>query len=326
MIAALDTTPLSLSSGGLRRYTEQLISGLRALPDTELVLFPASRKPLWWSFGLPKALAHARAAVFHGTNFEVPYVPVCPTVLTLHDLSPWKNPEWHSGAERVRTRTPVLLRLGLPTMVITPSQAIRREAIAEFRLHPSRVVAVPEAAASHLTPTGKAQGNYFLFVGTVEPRKNVPALIHAWRSLHCSAELIIAGRQREDAPQISPEPGLRILGEVPERDLPDLYSQAIALVYPSHYEGFGLPVLEAMQCGAAVITSNDPAIREVSGGAAIHVDAWELSRAMAAMLNDGAERRRRQKLSVARAAEYSWTRTAQLTRDVYIEAMERWNA
>ena len=111
-----------------------------------------------------------------------------------------------------------------------------------------------------------------------------------------------------------------MLGEVPDSDLPGLYSGALACVYPSLYEGFGLPVLEAMQCGALVITSRDPAILEVSGNAAVHVDAEnttalaEAMRAVAANPGHFAELRWK---ALARAAEFSWRKTARLTREVY---------
>ena len=105
-------------------------------------------------------------------------------------------------------------------------------------------------------------------MGTLEPRKNLATLVEAWREVRREHEvdLVMAGRRRADAPPISPEPGLRLLGEVPDEQLPALYSGALALVYPSFYEGFGLPVLEAMQCGAAVIASR--AVAEVAGDAA----------------------------------------------------------
>ena len=162
---------------------------------------------------------------------------------------------------------------------------------------------------------------YFLFVGTCEPRKNIARLIDAWREVRKTAavDLVLVGRNH--AP--SEERGLRVLGEVPDSDLPALYSGALACVYPSLYEGFGLPVLEAMQCGALVITSRDPAILEVSGDAALHVDAEDtaaLAEAMraAATNSDGFDDFRQRAL--ARAAQFSWQKTARRTREVYESA------
>src|SRR5262249_49708913 len=159
-----------------------------------------------------------------------------------------------------------LMQWGIATMVLTVSQAVRREAIDRFRLHPDRVAAVPLAADLRFRPVpvppALPDAPYFLFVGTWEPRKNLPALLDAWRTVRRDypIDLKLAGRKRADAPPIHAEPGLHLLGEVPEDRLPELYSGALAFVYPSHYEGFGLPVLEAMQCGACVIASR--AVRE----------------------------------------------------------------
>jgi len=131
---------------------------------------------------------------------------------------------------------------------------------------------------------------------------------------------VLAGRSRADFPALPEEPGLKMLGEVADSELPGLYSGALACVYPSLYEGFGLPVLEAMQCGTLVITSRDPAIAEVSGDAAIHVDAEDTAalvkamRAVAANPDGFADLRRR---ALSRAAQFSWQNTARRTREVY---------
>src|ERR1019366_2779361 len=131
-------------------------------------------------------------------------------------------------------------------------------------------------------------------------------------------DLVLAGRRRADAPEIRPEPGLRLAGEVADGELPRLLSGALAFVYPTLYEGFGLPVLEAMQCGCPVITSRDPAVTETSGGAAIHADSIrEISAAMVALAANSEQRREWREKGLARAAGFSWSRTAQATRDLY---------
>ena len=139
----------------------------------------------WWLWGLQSEISRLKIDLFHGTDFAVPYVPVRPSVLTLHDLSPWLDPAWHTAAERVRKRTPVLLRLGLATLLLTPSEAIRREAIARFRLSVDRIVSVPHAASAVFRPVLAPQPEtpFFLFVGTLEPRKNVGMLVDAWREV-----------------------------------------------------------------------------------------------------------------------------------------------
>jgi len=163
-------------------------------------------------------------------------------------------------------------------------------------------------------------------VGTLEPRKNLHALIEAWRDVRRrhGVDLVLAGRKRADFNQPHAEPGLRVEGEVSDTDLARLYSGALALVYPSHYEGFGLPVLEAMQCGACVLISKDAALCEVAGQAGVSLDggqAW--TEAMCAAASNPEWRNERRAKSLERAREFSWTRTAQLTYDVYEEALKR---
>ena len=174
MKIALDATPLTVPSGGVRRYTEELT---RALCDTfpgdqfwllsdQKLTLPFARANLsaghgprnllerrWWSWGLQGEISRIGINVFHGTDFAVPYLPLRPSVMTLHDLSPWLNQAWHSESDRIRNRTPMLLRLGLATMVITPSEAVRRAAIDRFHLQRDRVIAVPHAASSCFRPT-----------------------------------------------------------------------------------------------------------------------------------------------------------------------------
>ncbi|MGD1070476.1 MAG: glycosyltransferase family 1 protein [Bryobacteraceae bacterium] len=347
MKIALDATPLILSSGGLPRYVNELSSALaREFPeDTYLLL---SDQPFalptgapenlirgrgphsgahrrWWLWGIRNAIREAGAEIFHGTNFEVPYLGRTPAILTIHDLSPWRDPRWHDAAERVRQRTPWLVRFRRARMILTVSEAVRREVIGHFGVEPEQVRAVPLAASAlfHPLPEAPPVGKpFFLFVGTLEPRKNVAALVEAWRETRgeTGADLVIAGRNRPDFIPIAPCDGLNFLGEVPDAELPRLYSDALAFVYPTLYEGFGLPVLEAMQCGCPVITSRDPAVMEVAGGAAIH--AGSVSEIAGAMRNMGANSVLRSDLrtaGLARAAAFSWRCTARRTHEIYEE-------
>ena len=367
MRVAIEAASLCLTSGGLARYTSELSLALaHAFPNDEYYLvsdqpFPMpARAPAnlrrgggprsvlerrWWLWGLGRELGRLGADLVHGPDFAVPYLTGRPSVLTLHDLSPWMDEGWHHAAGRVRRRTPVLLELGVATMVITPGEKVRRAAIERFRLAPERVVSVPEAAAScfhpvatpAVAPRGTAsypaetrpvatppQPLYFLFVGTLEPRKNLETLIAAWREVrrNYAVDLVLAGRRRADAPPIREEPGLRLAGEVTDGELAALYSGALGFVYPSLYEGFGLPVLEAMQCGAPVIASR--AVEEAAGDAAIYAGtAAELAGAMAELASRPDLRATLRERSLARAREFSWERTARQTREVYIEARRR---
>jgi glycosyltransferase involved in cell wall biosynthesis len=358
MRVAIEAASLALSSGGLQRYTSELSLALaRCFPADEFYLtsdqpfrMPSGAQPnlkrgggptnalerRWWLWGLAREMRRLHADLVHGPDFAVPYICGRPSVLTLHDLSPWMDRRWHGDAARVRHRTPVLLEMGIATMIITPTETVRKQAIERFRLRPDRVVAVPEAAAPWFTPV-EAEHNldcppgsrgyfrrYFLFVGTLEPRKNLAALVDAWREVRGdhAVDLVLAGRRRADYPPLPDEPGLDILGEVPDEQLPALYSGAVAFVYPSLYEGFGLPVLEAMQCGACVIASR--AVAEAAGDAVIYADGpEELVRSMRDLLEHPERVQEWRERSLARAREFTWERTARATYEVYREARKR---
>jgi glycosyltransferase involved in cell wall biosynthesis len=355
MRIALDGTPLTLRTGGITRYTAELSAALAGgFPEDEYLLvtdqplapaaglpaaypnlrvMPAPDNPLrrrWWSLGLASHLARTKTDVFHGTDFAVPYLPLRPSVLTLHDLSPWMDAEWQGASERVRRRTPWLLRSGIATMVITPTEAVRREAIERFRLAPGCVRAVPLAASASLRAETPAPPDrrYLLYAGALEPRKNLGLLIECWRQLRRrhAVDLVLVGRRRPDFALPPAGDGLAWRGEIADAELAQLYAGAAAVVYPSMYEGFGLPVLEAMQCGALVIASRLPAVSEVAGDAAVLLPPDEPRKWLAALeaamsrpaWSDGLRARAR-----ARAREFSWARTARETRAVYEEARER---
>ena len=320
MKIALDATPLSVPAGGIRRYTEELTRALaeeapedrfwllsdqpfRAVAGVDCGRPPSS--PLerrWWTIGLPRELARIGADVFHGTDFAVPWRRSVPSVITVHDLSPWRLDTREETTPRVRRRGGALLRLRRATMTIVPTRAIRTELIERFALEPETVVAVPLAASGAFRPVAAPPSSrpYFLHVGARRRRKNIEVIDHA--------NVVMAGGRQTD------------------EQLAALYSGAVACLVPSLYEGFGLPVLEAMQCGCPVIVSRDPALMEVSGGAAEHVDATDARRwhaAMEALLAKPELREDLRARGFARASEFSWRRTARLTREVYAEALRR---
>jgi glycosyltransferase involved in cell wall biosynthesis len=356
MRVAIEAASLALTSGGLARYTSELSLALaHCFPGDEFVLISdqAFRMPpgappnlkrgggprnaierRWWLWGITSEMRRLGADLVHGPDFAVPYLGRHPSVLTLHDLSPWMDEGWHHDAGRVRRRTPLLLELSIATMVITPGESVRKQAIERFRLKPDRVVAIPEAAPSGFVPVEPAAAGqwlgpetavpYFLFVGTLEPRKNIPMLLAAWREVRKRhpVDLVLVGRRRADFSPLAPEPGLCLLGELPDSALPALYSGALAFVYPSAYEGFGLPVLEAMQCGASVIASR--AVSEAGGDAAVYATGErELVEAMSAAASSPEWVAGRRVRSLARAALFSWEAAARATYQVYAEARRR---
>jgi glycosyltransferase involved in cell wall biosynthesis len=349
MRVALDATPLIEPSGGIARYVAELARALAAeFPADEYWLVSdqdwkggpdlrRGRPPgnwltrRWWLVGLPSEVKRIGAQVFHGTDFGAPYRRVVPSVMTLHDCSPWLEGERRqTAAERIRRRTRWTLRSA--TLVITPTEAVRREVLERFKLAPSRVIAVPLAASEVFQPRSEAetaqvrrrlgvQGPYLLFVGAADPRKNVKRLVEAWREarrVQPNLELVLVGRDHAGA-----ESGLTVAGRLSDDDVAALLSGAELFVYPSLYEGFGLPVLEAMQAGAPVVISREAALLEVAGDAAAATSPDQLARTIVELMGSPPQRRELRERGKERAAQFSWRRTAIRTREVYVEAVRR---
>jgi len=348
VIIALDASPLTVSTGGVARYTAELSLALaRRFSENTYWLLADRAFPMphgapsnlraaspadsivnrrWWSIGVAREMTRLGADLFHGTDFSVPYVPLRPSVMTVHDLSPWLDRSWQPNSSRVRRRTAALLRARVPSMIVTPTETIRRAVIHRFHWPADRIAAIPLAASEHFRPVACPPARpYFAFVGTLEPRKNIPHLIEAWREVRQrhAVDLVIAGRRRDDFPPIAPEPGLQLLGAVPDADLPALYSNALAVVYPSLYEGFGLPVLEALQCGAVVVAGKDPAISEVAGGAAVQIEQAELAETLSAIAQNPQNFTEFSGRALERSREFSWERTGEKTQEIYAEAIRR---
>jgi glycosyltransferase involved in cell wall biosynthesis len=317
-------------------------------PNLSFVRVPVGRLGRrWWSAGLPRYARARGLSLFHGTNFEVPLWGAAVRVITIHDLSQLTRPETHEPrrVRRARLRLPLMARRA--HACITPTEFVRREVIERLRINASKVFAVPEAARELFRPLDFAEtlearrrlgaGDEFLLaVGTIEPRKNLPVLLGAFEEVvrarpDSQLRLVVAGRtgwltgelfKRLDA---SPARERVVLtGYVSDADLRALYASCRVFVYPSMYEGFGLPPLEAMSCGAPVVASDIPALREVAGDGARLVAVGrqgELARAVLELLEDEPARRSLSARGVARAAEFSWMRAARLTLEVYAEAL-----
>jgi alpha-1,3-rhamnosyl/mannosyltransferase len=322
---------------------EALPSNLRTV---EAQVGPISRR--WFLFGLPRYIRQQRLTLFHGTNYEVPLRKICPTILTIHDLSLLLHANTHEAprVRRARSRLPLMARAA--TLIVTPTESVRHEICEHLKVALNRVVSVPEAPRSIFYPQNAAatlptrkrlgiEGDFLLFVGTLEPRKNLPTLIRAFRQIlretNASLQLVIAGKKGwliDDFFAQVNESELKdkiiFTGYLPDKDLRALYSSCSAFVYPSLYEGFGLPPLEAMACGAPVIASRIPSITEVVGDEALLVNPTnerELAREVICLLQDESLRQRMARGGLQRAARFSWQRTAQLMRDVYEEAIKR---
>lgn len=302
----------------------------------------------WWTIGLPAHIRRNPLALFHGTNYDIPLFSGCRTVLTIHDLASHLHPETllTRSVRRARYRLPIMARWA--TMIITPTLAVRAEVCERLNVSAEKVVAVHHAPRACFQPSHPNQtietrrrlgidDDFLLFVGTIEPRKNLLTLIRAFEDVlkktSLRPQLVIAGQEGWLTDDLFDHVKSRDFGDrlhwtgyVSDDDLCSLYSSCRAFIYPSTYEGFGLPPLEAMACGAPVISSSIPSIMEVLGAAAKLVsptDCDALSQSIVQLWETPDECRRLSEAGRARAAQFSWGRTARLTRDVYRVALDR---
>ena len=256
--------------------------------------------------------------LFHGTNFQLPYWTTCPTVLTIHDLSLLLYPQTHERnlVSRARLKLPFFARNA--TAIITPSQTVKGEVCEHLGVNSDKVFAIPEAARSafYAVPPSESDpvrrrlgvpDEFILFVGTVEPRKNLLNLVRAFdeilRSTSLRPHLVIAGKQGWLSDELMAylnnshiKERVLFTGHLKDAELRALYSACRVFVYPSIYEGFGLPLLEAMMCGAPVVTSNVPSIVETVGDVArlaSPTDFRDLAHAIKTLLEDSNERQHR---------------------------------
>ncbi|HZE68548.1 MAG TPA: glycosyltransferase family 1 protein [Pyrinomonadaceae bacterium] len=299
----------------------------------------------WWSIGLPRYLRRRRPDVFHGTNFEIPLRSVCPTVLTIHDLSLLLYPETHERRRvwRARRRLPLMARKA--TLIITVSEAVRQEVNRHLRIPLEKIKTVHSAAREFFRPMEPERaelirtrlniaGDFVLYTGTIEPRKNLSLLVRAFTEIsrrRPGLQLVMAGKKGwlvEDfynsLRQSSANKNVVFTGYLNDEELCALYSSCKVFVYPSLYEGFGFPPLEAMACGAPVIASRIPSIEEVAGTAALFVSphSWiDLAESISRVLDNSSLREELITAGLERAKQYSWAMTAERTRAVYQEAM-----
>jgi len=290
---------------------------------------------------IPRLLRKHGAEVYHSTFHSMPYRVGVPTVLTVYDLIPCIFPRFFSRSVRATFHLMMSLALRAAGRVIAISEATRADLIARLGADPANVVTIPLAPAATFGPCGSEEvgrareryalpPRYVLYVGSNKPHKNLPKLMEAWQRAAAGereAGLIIAGPQDPrypEAARLVERLGLcatvRFLGSVPEEDLPALYSGASCFVFPSLYEGYGLPVIEAMACGAPVACSQVSSLPEIAGDAAILFDPNEvdsIARSLVRLLEDAALREGLRGRGLRQAARFSWDATAWKTLEVY---------
>ncbi|HXT63323.1 MAG TPA: glycosyltransferase family 1 protein [Pyrinomonadaceae bacterium] len=372
MRIGIDGYPLVAPKTGVGHYTLELAKALAqlcpdhsfelisptALPDEvthevesfpnlrAVCLKPTALKRRWWAIGLPGYVRQAGLDLFHGTNYEVPLWNRQRNIVTVHDLSVFKYPETHDPriARRARRRLPIMLRSA--SRIITPTEIVRDELAAQFKIAPASIAVTPEAPRSSFFPIAlddaaatrhrfEIEDDFILFVGTIEPRKNLEVLLRAFARILNETkhrpQLVIAGGEgwlNENFNRLvrTSDFGnrLRFTGYVNDQDLRALYSSCKVFVYPSLYEGFGLPPLEAMACGAPVIASRIPTHQETLKDKALlvsPVDEAALAKAIVELLENDSARLRLVQNGREYAATFSWQKTAALTFTVYEEVL-----
>lgn len=307
----------------------------------QLLDVPSSCFSLRQQWVIPHILRQVGANLYHSTYYLMPYRPSVPTLLTVYDLIPLLFPEYVSFRARLFFRYATALALRVVSHVLTISETTRRDLLSTFPLPAQKVTAIPLAADPQFYPRLPSEiqavrdqyalpERYALYVGINKPHKNLARLVEAWAKLQpLSLSLVVAGvwdwrypEPRQRAQALGLEQSILWLGPVPESALPALYSGATVFVFPSLYEGFGLPVLEAMACGVPIVCSNTSSLLEIGDTAIRFFDPTSVEDICAALqevLTDASLRMELRERGLTQAAQFSWQRTAQRTLELYAQ-------
>jgi glycosyltransferase involved in cell wall biosynthesis len=283
----------------------------------------------WLRFGWPKVESVCDADVVHGTTI-IPPATRLPLVVTIHDLAFFRYPKFFSKrGNRVFRRSVEILK-ERRCLVMCSSTATMTDCVSAgfdeslLRLVPLGVrPSMPSPSdVERVRVTYDLPETFVLFVGTLEPRKNLSRLIEAMNSMAERIPLVVAGVNGwGDAPVVPHDMQITFLGQVPQHNLSALYQLATVFAYPSLWEGFGLPILEAMTQGTPVVTSLGTSTQEVASDAAVLVDPLDVSSIVQGLRKALGSREELSQKGRDRAAHMVWGHTAQLTRDVYAEAL-----
>jgi glycosyltransferase involved in cell wall biosynthesis len=284
----------------------------------EPVVLPARSQELRMAVGVPRLLRRLRPALAHFQH-SLPLAPPCPCVVTVHDLSFERDPSLMPLKDRLVFKTVVPRSARRAAHVLAVSERTMRDIVELYRVPRQKITVTPHGVDPAFTANGRGEGGYLLFVGAIQERKNPRAAAEAARELGMA--LLVVGPERDAALARELEGlGAELRGYVSKPELAELYRSAACLVLPSRFEGFGLPVLEAMACGTPVVAFADPALVEVAADAAVYAEPADLAGAILHALD------RRDELRAAglvRAQQFSWRETARRTVEVYRQVLAR---
>ncbi len=320
------------------------LAGLEHLPTRTVSLGYKPYRLLVWlgqlaGVGFDRLIPDA--GLFHATEHLLPSLRSIPSILTVHDLIFRHLPSHHKPLNRWYLNLTMPLYCRRATHIIAISECTRRDLIGTYGLSPEKITVIYEAAGPRFRPQPpeavtsvhtrySLPDRYLLFVGTIEPRKNLTRLLTAFEAIHSKEMtdgLVIVGRRgwlyKDFFARLEQSPvrdAVLFPGYVPDEDLPAIYAGAQALVFPSLYEGFGLPVLEALACGTPVVASRASSIPEVGGGAVLYFNpasAGEITEAIHLVLQDPDLREEMRERGMTQAARFSWDQVAIETEAVY---------
>ncbi|HEY0829553.1 MAG TPA: glycosyltransferase family 1 protein [Candidatus Dormibacteraeota bacterium] len=315
--------------------------GFAHVPDATYHLLPRTRligRHLEW----PGAIRRLHPDVYFGPAGAMPLGRVgSPSVITVHDLAIYRNPRWFPGRQPLSTRLVVprsILRAGV---VIAVSENTARDIVELFGVDRSRIHVVPHGVSPKLRPMGADEladarsrlglpERFILFVGTIQPRKNLETLLDAWATMRDRPDLVVVGSWgwhyeaiREKMSRLGPR--LHHMESVDPDELPAIYNLARVLAHPAWYEGFGLPPLEAMASGTPVVVSNSSSLPEVVQDAGVVVpagDPEEWRKALERVVGDTQLAADLRHKGILRAAQFSWERAGRLTWRAIDEAVK----